>query len=410
MSNSLAIAAVTATLQRLLQKGGIEHVTVRPLDKAPEGIDADKQRINLFLYQVLPDAALRNMEMPGRVKSGETGHPPLPLTLYYLLTAYSGNEDDETKSHALLGKAMSILHDHPLLGSEEIKDAVKTPFPESDLADQIERIRIIHDSRSFEEMSKLWTTFQTHYRLSATYQVSVVLIESTRPTRTPLPVLTRGKDDRGVVAQPDLTPPFPTLMEITIPKQQPSMLLNDALSIEGHHLDGDSVVVRLMSQQLKDPIELQLQGQTANELKATVPDAPDRVPAGFYTLSAIITRTDTTGKKIELFTNALALSLAPEIVRITPSPAPLDAQKMVMLNIECRPEVRVAQRASLLLGDREVPAEARTEQTNRLKFRLKNISPGTYFIRLRIDGVDSLLVDRSKTPPVFDESQKVVIQ
>ena len=69
MSNSLAIASVTATLRRLLEKGGIEHVTVRPLDKAPEGINADKQRINLFLYQALPDAAFRNMEMPGRVKS-----------------------------------------------------------------------------------------------------------------------------------------------------------------------------------------------------------------------------------------------------------------------------------------------------------------------------------------------------
>ena len=410
MSNSLAIAAVTATLRRLLQKSGIEHVTVKPLDKAPEGIDADKQRINLFLYQVLPDAALRNMEMPGRVKPGENGHPPLPLTLYYLLTAYSGNEDDETKSHALLGKAMSILHDHPLLGSEEIKDAVKTPFPESDLADQIERIRIINDSRSFEEMSKLWTTFQTHYRLSATYQASVVLIESTRPTRMPLPVLTRGKDDRGVVAQPDLTPPFPTLTEITIPKQQPSVLLNDELSIKGHHLDGDSVVVRLMSQQLKDPIELQLQKPTANELKAKVPNDPVGVPAGFYTLSAIITRTDTTGEKIPRFTNALALSLAPEIVRITPNPARLDAQKMVVLNVECRPEVRVAQRAALLLGDREIPAEARAGQTNSLKFRLKNILPGTYFLRLRVDGVDSPLVDRSKTPPVFDENQKVIIQ
>jgi hypothetical protein len=27
-------------------------------------------------------------------------------------------------------------------------------------------------------------------------------------------------------------------------------------------------------------------------------------------------------------------------------------------------------------------------------------------VRLRVDGVDSLLVDRSKTPPEFDKNQK----
>jgi hypothetical protein len=30
-------------------------------------------------------------------------------------------------------------------------------------------------------------------------------------------------------------------------------------------------------------------------------------------------------------------------------------------------------------------------------------------VRLRVDGVDSLLVDRSVSPPVFDTSQKVTV-
>ena len=52
MSNSLAIASVTATLRWLLDKiGKIPEVTVLPLDKASEGIHAQKPRINLFLYQ-----------------------------------------------------------------------------------------------------------------------------------------------------------------------------------------------------------------------------------------------------------------------------------------------------------------------------------------------------------------------
>ncbi len=421
MSNSLAIASVTATLRRLLEKGGVENVTVRPLDKAPEGINADKQRINLFLYQALPDAAFRNMEMPGRVKSGETGHPPLPLTLYYLLTAYSGDERDETSSHALLGKAMSILHDHPLLGPEEIKDAVRTPFPESDLAEQVERVRITLQPLLFEEMSKLWTTFQIHYRLSAAYQVSVALIESTRPTRTPLPVLMRGKDDRGVVVQPDLTPPFPTLTEVTVPKrepsqklvtmadlpkQQPTALLGDELLIKGHHLGDSTVVVQLMQSLLKKPVEIPVEGGTPNEVRVTVPNNPTELPAGFYTVSAHITPTDPATAGNERMTNALSLAIAPTIEDMKPKTPRRDT----LLTVQCRPEVRGTQRVALLVGDRELLPEARSAQTDTLKFRLKNILPGTYFVRLRVDGVDSLLVDWSKTPPEFDTTKKVTVQ
>ena len=53
-----------------------------------------------------------------------------------------------------------------------------------DLADQVELIKIIPQSLSSEEVSKLWTAFQAsivHRRI----HVSVVLIESTDPVKTP---------------------------------------------------------------------------------------------------------------------------------------------------------------------------------------------------------------------------------
>jgi hypothetical protein len=34
---------------------------------------------------------------------------------------------------------------------------------------------------------------------------------------------------------------------------------------------------------------------------------------------------------------------------------------------------------------------------------------GEHWLRLRVDGVDSVLVDRSVTPPVYDDTQKVTI-
>jgi hypothetical protein len=64
---------------------------------------------------------------------------------------------------------MPILHDHTMLGTEEIKDALI----DKDLYQQIEKVRIVPQPLSLEEMSKLWTIFQAPYRISAAYEVSV---------------------------------------------------------------------------------------------------------------------------------------------------------------------------------------------------------------------------------------------
>jgi len=129
--SALAIAATTATLRGVLDRG-IDNVTVtvRPLDTARENTAGNQ--VNLFLYQALPDAAWRNRDIPGRVLPGETAQPPLPLTLYYLITTY-GDEDNDLRSHLLLGQAMSVLHDYPLLGMDEIKNATDG---EADLKDK----------------------------------------------------------------------------------------------------------------------------------------------------------------------------------------------------------------------------------------------------------------------------------
>ena len=62
MSNYLAIASVTATFSNLLadavpaDMSGVEISTERPDSNMPDG----GPRINLYLYQVAPNTALRN--------------------------------------------------------------------------------------------------------------------------------------------------------------------------------------------------------------------------------------------------------------------------------------------------------------------------------------------------------------
>ena len=118
MSNALAIAAVTTTLRSLLMAQLTNppvNVTARPLDKARN--DGAGNQLNLFLYQTMTDAALLNTPRPDQKKSGETGLPPLPLTLYYLVSAY-GLNDDDIEAHTLLGQAMPGLRRTESMGSE----------------------------------------------------------------------------------------------------------------------------------------------------------------------------------------------------------------------------------------------------------------------------------------------------
>jgi hypothetical protein len=411
MSNSLAIAATTRTLQAILQASLIADpdlndttVTTLPLDKA-RGNNNNNQ-LNLFLYQITRNAAWSNRDIPQQVKPGETGFPPLALNLFYLVTAY-GRDGDATQpfGHELLGRAMSTLHDRSILSPDDIRSAIAASLPRSDLDRQIERIRITFQPLTLEEISKLWTGFATQYRLSAAYEVAVALIESTRPVRTPLPVLTRGQADRGPQAQADLTPPFPGLDAIALPDQRSSAHLGDRLILAGHHLDGANVSVAFNHPPWTAPVDIPVPAgpdATATQVIVTIPNQPATWPAGIYTAQVLVQRP---GEAFRRSSNQLPFPLAPTFT-IAPASAPAGA---ITYSLTVIPEVRPEQRATLLLGGLEVLADPHAAQTDVLTFAAAGVTPGDYFVRLRVDGVDSVLVDKTVTPPVFDPAQKVTV-
>jgi hypothetical protein len=261
---------------------------------------------------------------------------------------------------------------------------------------QVERVRITLQPLSLEEISKLWTGFQTQYRMSVAYEATVVLIESTRASKTPVPVLTRGPADQGVTAQGDLIPPYPALDEAVPPKSQSSVKLGDALILNGHHLDGSNIKVRFTNANWTVPVEVApAAGATAEALSVTLPNQPAVWPAGFYTVAILVQRPGETYRRV---TNELSLSLAPSFSIVPKTHAAGD----ISFTVSCSPEVRPSQRVVLLLGDNELPAQAFLAQTGTLVFNAKAVAKGDYWVRLRVDGVDSLLVNRSVNPPVFD--------
>jgi len=405
MSNGNAIAAVTATLQAIL---GTEitadpdlndtTVTALPPDKARGTITTNQ--LNLFLYQVLPNAAWRNMDMPKSVRPGETGMSPLALDLHYLITAF-GRENDTSQpfDHHLLGKAMSVLYDHALLGPEEIRIA----FPGSGLESQPDRLRISLLPLSVEDISKLWMGFATQYRVSVGYDVSVTLIDSTQPVKTPLPVLYRGPQDKGPVSTASIVPPIPTLYCVTPPNQQPSARLGDTLTLTGVNLDGTNVGVQFNNPLGAAAVEVAPNpGGSSSQLSVQVPNQPAVWPAGFYTLAVLVQRPGETYRRT---TNQLAFSLAPTVT-IVPASAPAGS---LTYTATCSPQVWLGQIVSLLLGNMEIPAASFTAQTGTLTFAASKVASGSYYFRLRVDGVDSLLVNRGVAPPVFDPTQQVTV-
>lgn len=254
MSNQLAIATVSETLRRLIETAiqlddGASVCVARPPDK----VNPATNRLNLFLYHTEIDASFRNrVDLNRQSLPGESVEPPLPLCLYYLLSAYGVEQDaGDITAQRLMGRAMLTLHDHPILSATEIQAAL----PGTDLHEQIERVRITPMSLSLEEMSRLWGSFSTNYRLSMAYKASIVLIDSTRPKRTPLPVLTyRTADGRGLQVQPSLIPPYPALTNVVLPANRTGAALGDAITLEGYNLDGTTVTVQMTHSALPAPV------------------------------------------------------------------------------------------------------------------------------------------------------------
>jgi hypothetical protein len=408
MSNATAIAAVTATLRNLLTEGLTADpdlvdatVTMQPLDRARVNGNSANQ-INVFLYHVLPNGSWRNMGIPGPTRSGVGAAPVLGLNLYYLITAFGRDNDAQRPfSHQLMGRAMSTLHDHPLLGADEIKAAL----PNNDLWAQVERVRFTLQPFSMEEIAKLWTGFQTQYRLSVAYEAAVVLIESTRGTPAPLPVLTRGPADSGVLAQSNLIPPFPTIDQVSLPNRQPTAGLGDQLILTGHNLTGGQVVFQLIAAPPPAPITLPTEtGATDTRITVAVPNDPANWPAGLYTVAAVVG-----GSAEPSHSNEMPLVIAPRITSVLPMTANR-TRGDARLKLTCSPEVRPGQRVALLLGSREILAERRSGQTGDLTFIVKAAVPGEFWVRLRVDGVDSQLVNYATTPPSFNATQKVTIR
>jgi hypothetical protein len=410
MSTPAAIAAVTATLTQLLQAAvdantGINaNVTAHPPDTARKGVQ-DNQ-INLFLYRISIDAAWRNQDPPS-IRPGETGQPPLPLVLSYLVTTY-GEGDQEILAHRLLGIAMAAMHDRPLLSRAQIGRLVGDAAG-SGLDEQVQRVRITPDPRPQDEISRMWATFGTGYRLSVSYDAAVVLIDSGRPVETPMPVLMRGPGDTGPLAT---LAPFPQLTAVQPPARQPAARPADVLTIAGERLDAVTGIT--LSHPLGNaPLTLTPQASGTGNLTVQLPD-PVPLPAGVATAVA----TFDIGTAETLTSNAVPIALAPRLAITAPVKVKLaKTGSATTITVTSAAEVMPGQSVALLVGSQLIAGASVKAATTTLAFSSTSLVSGTFPLRLRVDGVDSIPVavvssptnPYQPTPLQLDPNQQLVL-
>src|SRR5262249_5615361 len=145
------------------------------------------------------------------------------------------------------------------------------------------------------------------------------------------------------------------------------------------------------------------------EIDLTLPPSPGADgawPAGVYTVTVALIRP---GDLTPRVSNAVAMLLAPgpELPPVAVARGP--ATQRVSVTLDVHPEVSPAQEARLTLGGDSALADPLTTSGSTLHFELGLVPQGHQWVRLAVDGVESLLVNRNADPPAFLPGQFVTV-
>jgi hypothetical protein len=396
MSNALAIAAVTETLVSLigdnLAASGIPVPGVTALQPDGPG-PLPNPGVNVFLYQVTPNTAYRNFDLPTRAADGSLlKKPQVALDLHYLLTFYG--DDKHLEQQRLLGATALALHANPTLPRSRIKTVQSdpaNPFLNTSTLDlQAELIRFTPIVFSLEELSKLWSfMLKTDYVLSTAYIASVVLIETDDHVPPPaLPVIGFAAQTQAtstpviaaVVASPNPAVPIMDGAAITLhginlaAPGGTTQVLVTGTTLTPTTVTPTSVTVTLTSGQFSAG------PQTAQILQPAKMGIPPVLHAGTGAVSGIF-----------------AFVLAPRVGAASVAAA--------TLTVPVVPTVQPGQRAVAQLTPKVQPAPTRlidggvlTVATSTLSFPLAGVANGDYFVQVLVDGAISPLTPLAGPP------------
>jgi hypothetical protein len=400
MSNSLAIAAVTSAIRYVLdralerthpgQVGDAAVTTLHPAKLVTTDL-AGSAGINVYCYQGTPNHAWNLTDLPTRRGDGSTVKRPIAaLDLHYLLTCYG--EETRLEPQRLLGRVVGALAATSMLTRGVVTaaldlysgDDTETPFlAASDLAEEVELVKLSPATLSLEEMSNLWGMLDTPYQLSLTYLATVVLIAADVTPKVALPVRRRA-----LTVSPSGPP---RLASVTTDPADQAAGTGSTVVVRGSRLLGPGAGVRI------GPVALAPQpGATADEVRVVVADT---VPAGVHAVQ--VTHRSPAGPTGAPSRVVATSNAVPLVVRPSVNVTGIDADAVTLA---VSPPLQAGQRATVVLG--RLPGDSPEDPTDvtlvlpplpeeeapqpSLVVPSDDIPEGRWLVRLQVDGVDSL--------------------
>jgi hypothetical protein len=411
VSNYLAIATVTATLQRILQavvQEDVDGLRVTTVPPAQIGNGTPETGINLFLYQVSRNAALKNTDTLSARTKGNPVKRQAVLDLHYIISFY-GNEI-ELEPQRLLGSVIRTFNDRPVLLPDMIQATIADSsfrfLSDSNLAEQLQQVTINPIDLSLDDLSKVWSTFfQAPYRLSVTYKVTMITIEGEDSLKKALPV--RDRSFGGILPFP--AQPVVEQVASDLGRLEP-ILTTTTLHVIGKQLQGVMTQVRLSGFEAT-PVSV----SDSQIIVALTAFPADSLRAGVQGLQ-VIHRQHTSSSATRLSTvesNAIPIVLRPTIqqVRLTNLQGQGDEPRSALLRLQTDVMVGVKQRVVLVMNEwsTEQPvgyqfeANPRGADTNEITVSLQGVKSADYLLRLQIDGAESLLgIDPDASSPTYN--------
>jgi len=373
LSGFTAIRDVTVALQSTLQNAvtalGATATTLRPADPGTVA----GPTVNIYLYQVTPNAALRNADLPTRRPGGSVMQKPqAALDLHYLLSFY--DQANELTAQIVLGAVVGTLHGKPVVTVPGVGPVRFTPV-----------------AFNLEELSKLWSMlFQIKYALSVAYQGSLVLIEDDEKPVDALPVR-----ERQIHVMPFHRPVIQSIT--TTAGSGAPILLSSTIVLLGQSLQGEVTTVRLGDAEVTPP-------------PGAVTDASITLPLSLFAAGTL--RAGPLGTQVVQLVNmgnpptphrGVESDVVPFVLRpvIAKKANNVDYDITVAagtVTVKLVPGVGAGQRVlmflSQLAADAPVSFVAGTPPaaaTATLTFSTAGIAAGTYLIRIQVDGAESPL-------------------
>jgi hypothetical protein len=409
MSDFLAVAGVTAVLRWLLREaitgsgvdaavGAAPTISALPPDRIVVGT-TEVPQVNIFMYHVSLNSGWRNVGLPEYDSGGNrVSMPPLAIDLHFLLSAYGPNELD---GEILLGWAIQIMHEQPVLTPDLVQTALSaiatTPGATAEdqrvglstLATQAELIKLSPQALSTEEVYRLWPAFNAHYRATAAYLATVVLIQRPRPLRAGIRVQTRN-----ILVQP--------LDRPVIEDVSPALVATgEQLLITGHYFVGESAADTVVTFD-----------DGASVTPDTVQDAAVRVTIPATLLAGMrgvrITRRVMFGSPGDPH-QGIQSNLATFIVLPTLVTPPTSTHLGTTLTLTVNPPVGRQQRATVLIGGQSIEIGARPASAPATSTTLAFPIPAGFapvpapgaVLRVSIDGAESRMQPNPAPPPAF---------